>query len=226
MTQSLVERLARATITWLVIAMILWTGWGWDDRTGGFTAEPARPALLLVWLGLCWYGAQANTRTSNISGKNEIRKHRQVFWFVLPALIGWFVYLPYADRHQIATSDSTALRWLGLVLFGIAYWLRIESIRAQGPQFSCAVAIQEQHRLTTTGPYRWMRHPAYTGVIGIIAGLSLVFGNLVAALITTGLVWIWMETRIRDEEKLLLEEFGLEFTRYARQTRKLIPFVY
>jgi protein-S-isoprenylcysteine O-methyltransferase len=225
MPQSLASRLAHATITWLVIALALWTGWGWDDGAG-FTAEPARAALLLVWLGLCWYGAQASTRTSSACGKNEIRKHRRVFWYALPALIAWFVYLPYADRHHLATSGSSALRWLGLVLFAMAYWLRIESIRAQGPQFSCAVAIQEQHRLTTSGPYRWMRHPAYTGVIGIVAGLSLVFANPVAAGAMSGLVWIWMETRIRDEEKLLLEEFGLEFSRYARQTRKLIPFVY
>jgi len=225
MPQSLANRLAHATITWLVIAVVLWTGWGWDDGTG-FLAEPARSALLLVWLGLCWYGAQANTRTSNACGKNEIRKHRQVFWLVLPVLIGWFVYLPYADRHQIATSNSAFVRWLGLAIFGVAYWLRIESIRAQGPQFSCAVAIQEQHRLTTNGPYRWMRHPAYTGVIGIIAGASLVFANPLAAVVMTGFVWFWMETRIRDEERLLLEEFGLEFSRYARQTRKLIPFVY
>jgi protein-S-isoprenylcysteine O-methyltransferase Ste14 len=225
MSQSFGNRLVHATIIWLVIALVLRAGWGWDDRSG-FTAEAARPALLLVWLGLCWYGALANTRTSNARGKNEIRKHRQTFRFVLPVLIAWFVYLPYADRHQIATSSSTLLRWLGLVVFGIAYWLRIESIRAQGLQFSCAVSIQERHQLTTSGPYRWMRHPAYTGVIGIIAGLSLVFANPAAAAIMTGLVWIWMETRIRDEEKLLLEEFGLEFSRYARQTRKLIPFVY
>jgi protein-S-isoprenylcysteine O-methyltransferase Ste14 len=225
MAQSLANRLVHATIIWLAIALILWAGWGWDDRTG-FIAEPARPALLLVWLGLCWYGALANTRTSNACGKNEIRKHRQVFWFVLPILIGWFVYLPYADRHQIATSSSAFLRWLGLAIFGIAYGLRIESIRAQGTQFSCAVAIQEQHRLTTSGPYRWMRHPAYTGVIGIIAGASLVFANPLAAVVMTGLVWVWMEMRIRDEEKLLLEEFGLAFSCYARQTRKLIPFVY
>jgi protein-S-isoprenylcysteine O-methyltransferase Ste14 len=97
--------------------------------------------------------------------------------------------------------------------------LRIESIRAQGPQFSCAVSIQQEHRLATSGPYRWMRHPAYTGAIGTIAGLSLVFGNPAAAAIMTGLVWIWMETRIRDEEKLLLAVFGLEFSRYVRQTR-------
>lgn len=225
MPQSLVNRLAHATLTWLVIALVLWTGWGWDDLTG-FLAEPARTALLAVWLGLCWYGAQAKTRTSNACGKNEIRKHRHVFWFVLPVLIGWFVYLPYADRHQIATSNLTVLRWLGLGIFGIAYWLRIESIRAQGPQFSCAVAIQEKHRLTTSGPYRWMRHPAYTGVIGIVAGASLVFANPFAAVVMAGLVWVWMETRIRDEEKLLLDEFGLEFSRYAQHTRKLIPFVY
>lgn len=225
MPQSLANRMAHSTITWLVIALVMWTGWGWDDGTR-FIAEPARLALLLIWLGLCWYGAQANTRTSHACGKNEIRKHRQVFWFVLPVLIGWFVYLPYADRHQIATSSSTFLRWLGLGIFGIAYWLRIESIRAQGPQFSCAVAIQEQHRLTTGGPYRWMRHPAYTGVIGIIAGTSLVFANPLAALVMTGLVWVWMETRIRDEERLLLKEFGIEFSHYAQQTWKLIPFVY
>jgi len=225
MPQSLANRLAHATLIWLVIALVMWTGWGWDDRTG-FIAEPSRSVLLLIWLGLCWYGAQANTRTSNACGKNEIRKHRQVFWFVLPVLIGWFVYLPYADRHQIATSHSASIRWLGLALFGITYWLRIESIRAQGPQFSCAVAIQEQHQLTTYGPYRWMRHPAYTGAIGIIAGLSLVFANPLAALVMGGLVWIWMETRIRDEERLLLKEFGIEFSHYARQTRKLIPFVY
>ena len=225
MSQSLANRLVHATIIWLVIALVLWAGWGWDDLAG-FTGEDARPALLLVWLGLCWYGALANTRTSNACGKNEIRKHRQVFGFLLPALIAWFVYLPYADRHEIATTSSSFLRWLGLAIFGIAYWLRIESIRAQGPQFSCAVSIQERHQLTTSGPYRWMRHPAYTGVIGTIGGMSLVFANPVVAAVATGLVWIWMETRIRDEERLLSAEFGFEFSRYARQTRKLIPFVY
>jgi protein-S-isoprenylcysteine O-methyltransferase Ste14 len=183
-------------------------------------------ALLLIWLVLSWYGALAGTRTGNASGKIEIRKHRNVFWFVLPMLIAWFFYLPFADRHRIATSSSVLLRWLGLALFGVAYWLRVESIRAQGQQFSCAVAIQEQHRLTTSGPYRWVRHPAYTGVIGIIAGLSLVFANPPAAAIMSLLVWIWMETRIRDEEKLLQQEFGSEFNRYAQRTRKLIPFLY
>jgi protein-S-isoprenylcysteine O-methyltransferase Ste14 len=225
MPQSLASRLVQATITWLVIALVLGTGWGWDDRPG-FTAEPARLALLLVWLGLSWYGAQANTRTSSACGKNEIRKHRKVFWYLIPILLGWFVYLPFADRHHLATSESTILRWLGLAIFGVGYWLRIESIRAQGQQFSCAVAIQEEHRLTTNGPYRWIRHPAYTGVIGIVAGTSLVFANPIAAVGIAGVVWAWMEMRIRDEEKLLLAEFGSEFSRYAQRTRKLIPFVY
>ena len=116
-----------------------------------------------------------------LAGRMRFGNIVRSFWFVLPVLIAWFVYLPYADRHQIATSSSAFLRWLGLAVFGITYWLRIESIRAQGPQFSCAVSIQERHRLTTSGPYRWMRHPAYTGVIGIIAGASLVFANPVAA---------------------------------------------
>ena len=226
MPQSLANRLVHATIIWLVIALVLWAGWGWDDRTG-FIAEPARPALLLVWLGLCWYGALANTRTSNACGKNEIRKHRQVFWFVLPVLIGWFVYLPYADRHQIATSSSAFLRWLGLAIFGIAYWLRIESIRAQGPQFSCAVAIQEQHRLTTeravpldATPGLHRRHRDYCRRV---SGFRESFGGRRHDWTRLGLDG---NAESGMKKSCCSEEFGLEFSRYARQTRKLIPFVY
>ncbi len=49
MPQSLANRLVHATIIWLVIALVLWAGWGWDDRTG-FTAE-ASPARIATWSG-------------------------------------------------------------------------------------------------------------------------------------------------------------------------------
>ncbi len=219
------SRLLHATLKWLVITLFLLSFWGWD-RIDLFASEPARILLPPVWLGLSLYGAWSDTRTSGSGGKNEIRHHRRVFWRILPLLIAWFAYLPFADRHGIGVLLSSPVRWTGLAFFSCAMWLRIESIRAQGKQFSCAVAIQDGHKLATHGPYRWVRHPAYSGVIGMILGLSLTFANLIMAVVMTSIVWLWMESRIRDEERLLLGEFGDDFLDYCKKTRKLIPSIY
>jgi protein-S-isoprenylcysteine O-methyltransferase Ste14 len=103
---------------------------------------------------------------------------------------------------------------------------RIEAIRAQGKQFSLAVAVQEGHKLATHGPYRLVRHPAYTGVIGMVLGLSLVFASVRVGLIMTLVTWFWLRARMRDEEKLLMEEFGEEYAVYRKKTPTFVPFIY
>ena len=131
-----------------------------------------------------------------------------------------------SDRGGLGTVNSERVRWVGLSLFAASLLLRIESIRAQGKQFSMHVALQEGHKLATGGPYRWVRHPAYLGVIGMVLGLSLVFGNLILAVLMTVINTLWLNGRMRDEEMLMQEEFGGEFSRYRTKTKKLIPFVY
>lgn len=214
-----------AVFVWLMLTVYLLSGWGWGHLTD-FWQVPSRAMLPPVWLGLAVYGSICNTRTSASGGKREILLHRRLLWIIFPLLGIWFAYLPYADSHWGGPNDSSALRWLGLLVFSFSMLLRIESIRAQGPQFSLAVAIQEHHHLTTCGPYHWIRHPAYLGFIGILAGVSLVFANLTGSIIISLLAWAWMEYRIADEEKLLLEEFGEAYQLYRIQTRKFIPYLY
>ena len=60
----------------------------------------------------------------------------------------------------------------------------------------------------------------------MFCGLSWVFARFELGLLMALLVWLWMESRIRDEEKLLLEEFGRDYARYRQKTAKLVPFVY
>ena len=204
---------------------MLLSGWGWKG-VEQFAQSWPRTLLLPVWLGLSIYGAWCDTRTSHSGGKKEIRRHRQILWLILPLLLVWFIALPAADRHSIGVFGSPALRWLGLLVFAASLLLRIESIRAQGKQFSMHVALQHGHRLTTAGPYGWVRHPAYLSMIGIVFGISLVFGNVFAGLVMTIITSIWLSGRMRDEEMLLLDEFGDEFSRYRQRTKKLIPFLY
>jgi len=222
----LAKRLLRAVCIWVGIGLVTLSAWGWQ-RISTFWDQLPRALLMPVWLGLAIYGALRDTHTSTSGGKLEIRRHRRFFWqVVLPVLTLWFIYLPFADSHQLGIYAASWIRWAGLIGFTLSMGLRIESIRAQGPQFSMAVAIQEGHKLATHGPYRIVRHPAYLGIIGIILGISWVFANFLVGILMSLFVWIWMETRIIEEEKLLVGEFGDRYNQYRHRTAKLLPFVY
>lgn len=221
----LVKRLFRTILIWVVMTALMLSAWGWH-RISGFREELPRLLLPLAWLVFSLYGAWYDTQTSGSRGKNEVRRHRKVFLFLLPVFVLWFFYLPYSDHDKDAAHSSTTLRWVGLGLFSFSLFLRIEAIRAQGRQFSYAVAIQDGHQLTLQGPYRWIRHPAYLGVIGMFCGISWVFARFQLGLLMSLLIWLWMESRIRDEERLLLEEFGNAYANYRQKTAKLVPLVY
>ncbi len=220
------KRLLRAVCIWTGISLVMLSAWGWQ-RVLAISDQLPRALLMPVWLGLAIYGAFIDTHTSTSGGKLEVRNHRRFFLQVaLPVLTLWFFYLPFADSHQLGIYTAPWIRWVGLIVFTVSMGLRIESIRAQGPQFSMAVAIQEGHKLATNGPYRIVRHPAYLGVIGIILGISWVFANFLVGVLVSLFVWIWMESRIVEEEKLLLGEFGDRYDRYRNRTAKLLPFLY
>jgi len=217
--------MSTAVITWTLISLVLLSGWGWY-ALGAFAESWPRLLLLPVWLGLSLYGAWCDTRTSHSRGRREVRRHRQILWVIFPIFLVWFIALPIADHRGVGTVNNEMVRWPGLVLFAASLLLRIESIRSQGKQFSMHVALQEGHKLATGGPYRWVRHPAYLSVIGMVLGISLVFGNVILGVAMILINALWLSGRMRDEENLMLEEFGAEFSGYRAKTKKLIPFVY
>jgi protein-S-isoprenylcysteine O-methyltransferase Ste14 len=93
-----------------------------------------------------------------------------------------------------------------------------------GWQFSFGAAIQEDHELVTSGPYRLVRHPGYAGILGFQAGYALVFRSklCLAAVAPLAAFVLW---RIRDEEGLR-PEFGERYEEYCERTARLIPHVH
>ncbi|MEW5977175.1 MAG: isoprenylcysteine carboxylmethyltransferase family protein [Acidobacteriota bacterium] len=217
--------LTRAVGVWTLLALIQATAWGWHqlDR---YWREPARALVMPLWLAVMIGGVAWKTRSSAASGRKELRRHRMLIWWLLPVMALWYVWLPFSDAARSEGAVNAAVRWMGLMLFGGGLFLRLAAIRAQGSQFSVAVTIQPGHRLAVSGPYQWIRHPAYAGFIGAVLGFSLVFGAVGVGIMVTVGVWLWMEDRIRDEERLLAEEFGEAYATYRARTRKLIPFLY
>ncbi len=112
---------------------------------------------------------------------------------------------------------------LALALLVCGTVLREWAIALLGRFFSRTVRIEQGHRLITTGPFRWIRHPAYTGMLIMDTSIILGFGTWVGAILMFGLLLLAALYRIRVEERALLEAFGDEYRSYMRRTWLLFP---
>jgi len=90
--------------------------------------------------------------------------------------------------------------------------------------WSATVTIKENHTLVRDGPYRYVRHPIYVGILLAIVCTAM-SGNewrvVLAVAIAVAAVW----RKLRLEERWLTETFGEEYRRYRKEVRALIPFV-
>jgi protein-S-isoprenylcysteine O-methyltransferase Ste14 len=109
-----------------------------------------------------------------------------------------------------------------LIVIGltIAIWAR----RILGGNWSGSVTVKEGHELVQSGPYQYVRHPIYSGLLLMILGTGLASGRvhgLLAFPIT--LVAFWIKSRV--EEHWMTAEFGERYAAYKKITWALIPYV-
>ena len=97
--------------------------------------------------------------------------------------------------------------------------------RSLGSNWSGEVRIATEHRLVRSGPYRFIRHPIYTALLGMYCGTILVSGEIHAA-IALALVTVAYWRKIRLEERALAESFGAEHEAYRRETWAWVPGLY
>lgn len=115
------------------------------------------------------------------------------------------------------------VRWAGLALIALGLGIRIWAVATLRRFFTVDVAIQADHRLVTSGPYRLVRHPAYSGALVSFAGLALASSSWVAALVMLLPIAATFAIRIRVEEAALRSAFPEEYERYSSRTTRLLP---
>jgi len=112
---------------------------------------------------------------------------------------------------------------IGLMIAGIV--LRQWSIAVLGRYFSPTIGIQEGQAVVDRGPYRLVRHPAYTGLLIIYIGLGFVIQSWGAVLVLIAYFAAAFGYRIHVEEAVLTSKLGDEYVEYAKRTKRLIPYV-
>ena len=94
-----------------------------------------------------------------------------------------------------------------------------------GKQWSLEARVLKGHKLITQGPYRIVRNPIYTGMLGMLIATGLAVSHWIG--LVAGMIMFAIGTfiRVRSEEKLLRETFGNEWDEYARRVPAVVPFL-
>lgn len=196
--------------------------------------------LVCIWLthaieekSILIFPWQTSVITSTVLGMTSV-----LHSYLIPPL--------HAHPPQQDTPPASIVVFILGVAFTLAAGLIREACyRTLGRLFTYEVAIRPQHRLVTSGPYAYVRHPAYTGAfLGIVGTLSLHFGPetwFAAVMLTTftgklyAATWCAIEmfvlcgllARAPREDRLLHEHFGEQWVHYARRVRwRIIPGIF
>lgn len=124
---------------------------------------------------------------------------------------------PAADAWLLAAGITMFIAGLALRWYAMAYLGRL---------FTFDVAIAADHRVIDTGPYRHIRHPAYTGSLMTFVGIGLCGGNALSFALLLVPIGAAFLRRIAVEEAALAAGLGSDYVDYMRRTRRLVPFVY
>jgi protein-S-isoprenylcysteine O-methyltransferase Ste14 len=114
----------------------------------------------------------------------------------------------------------------GLIVIWLGLAIRVWAIAALGRAFRTTVEVDPGQAVVSTGPYRWVRHPSYSGLLLIVTGFGLAGGNwfvmaICAVLPLPALLW-----RIHVEEAELVGVLGDRYRAYQAHTKRLIPGIW
>lgn len=121
-------------------------------------------------------------------------------------------------------APTPSSEWLGatVVLLGlvVTIWARL----TLGSNWSGAVAFKQDHELIERGPYRYVRHPIYTGLLLMALGTAVLQARI-ASFVFFAILLVGLWFKLRAEEELLTRHFPEAYARYRERVRGLIPFV-
>lgn len=181
--------------------------------------------ILSVWVAWALYwllAAVGNKRTQ----RREPLSSRLTYMLALLAgglLITWH-HSPWGELLDLRLWPRSMLSYLigfAALVAGLAFsvWARVHL----GRNWSGNVTVKEGHELIRTGPYAYVRHPIYTGILTAVLGTAICSGTLRAAL-GLAIIAAALLVKLRAEERFMRETFPGQYEKYCEEVPALIPF--
>jgi protein-S-isoprenylcysteine O-methyltransferase Ste14 len=190
------------------------------------------PAAVFLFVVLCWLAFVAAfalrgrppadepqaERRSDPSSRVGIALQGVAYALVWAAHRQWFT--PFAP---VGAAGEAALAVLTAALAVGSAWFVVAAAKELGKEWSLTARVLGEHRLVTGGPYRFVRHPIYTGMLGMLLATALAVGHWLALPFAVFVYTLGTLIRVRAEERLLRETFGPRFEDYARRVAAFVP---
>jgi protein-S-isoprenylcysteine O-methyltransferase Ste14 len=195
------------TLPWISIADLYWL---------------LVPALWWAW-AIYWFVAAAGNKVTRRHESRASRLSHVIPLLIGVALLAWprLPWPPWLSLRLFADPPLAYAIGLALLVLGLAVtvWAR----RTLGRNWSATVTAKEGHELIRTGPYAYVRHPIYSGLLLALLGSAIaraeIRGFLGLAIVT--IAWI---RKLRIEETFMRELFPGQYQRYMAQVPALVPF--
>ena len=177
---------------------------------------------LAAWAAL-ELGLRVRERLQGRGGAGRDRATRALIAVTLGVAIALAaVSASRATGPQIGGASRAAgviVMWLGLAL-------RVWAIATLGRAFRTTVEVDPEQAVVAAGPYRWVRHPSYSGLLLIVAGCGLASGSPLALAVCAVLPPAALLRRIHVEEAEMVRVLGDRYRAYQMHTKRLIPGVW
>lgn len=189
-------------------------------------------AACLVWLapemiGMAPQMAKASRKTVIVQDQSSMAILIGLQWAGLALNFGLAWLWPAAAIAQGAPEwQRTALFVLGVVFIVLGVALRWYAIRTLGRFFTRDVAVSHDQPVVQSGPYRLIRHPAYSGTFLTMLGVGLAMTNWASLVALLLCVFAGHFYRVLIEEKALVRTIGQPYIEYMRRTRRFIPLLF
>lgn len=178
---------------------------------------------LLIWIASEIVGGRIIPSLRR--GGSKVEKRRRglnvITW------VGWVVF--FAISLNLASLGIALLPdwafFLGIATIMIGVGVRQWAVAALGRYFSNVIGVQANQKVVQIGPYRFVRHPSYTGIFLIQVGIALALQSW-AAVLAAGIIFgLVYGHRMLSEEKFLVKELGNDYLQYMNRTKRIIPFL-
>ncbi len=189
-------------------------------------------AAVFVLAGLIWYLPEAigmwrlRARVSRASASVEDRGSVAVLLALqfLGLVLDFFLAAGFPAATITWQPVVVFVAGIGLLLLGVA--LRWYSIWTLGRYFTPEVAVSTDQTVVQRGPYRLVRHPAYSGTLLTMLGIGLATGNWASLIALMACVCAGYSYRVQVEETALVRTLGQPYLDYMRRTRRFIPLLF
>jgi protein-S-isoprenylcysteine O-methyltransferase Ste14 len=190
------------------------------------------PTLVFVVVMICWvvFAGVFLLRNKPPSPPDQKREPSSLIGVALQGVsygIVWGVRRPAFSLIVLRYQLISLVAGVAAICAAVSsVWLINRAVKTLGKEWSLTARLVEGHELVTTGPYAFVRHPIYTGMLGMLLATGLAISHWAALLAALVIFFIGTIIRIRSEERLLREAFGQRFETYARNVRAIVPGLY